>query len=104
MIQASIDYDAESGIASVSGAINFSSVPKLYDSGCKLLRQNAKSLVFDFSKVTSANSAALSLLLSWSRFAKKESVNLSFDGVPKDLMEFGESVGVTRLLKFSGEN
>ena len=88
------------GYLNVSGELNFFSVMNLWYSSLPLLK-NKTSLLFDFSNVTSANSAGLALLLQWQRYAKKHEQTISFNNMPAQLVSIASVAGVEEILTHS---
>ncbi|MGK0524474.1 MAG: phospholipid transport system transporter-binding protein [Pseudomonadales bacterium] len=77
------------GVLSVSGAIDAHTVIPLRAEGERLIKtasENLKSLVVDLSGLSTTHSAALSMLLCWSRLAEKQGVSLSFSDAPERLI------------------
>jgi phospholipid transport system transporter-binding protein len=87
----------QEGCLIVSGDLNFFTVVELWNSSLPLLL-NKTSLTFDFSDVTSTNSAGLALLLEWLRYAKRHAQSISFDHMPSQLASIASVAGVTKML------
>lgn len=81
----------------VSGDINFVSAASLWNDSLPLLSK-AKELIFDFSGVTHANSAALALLIEWIKYAKQTNKSISFIKLPDQLRSIAAVGGVDKLL------
>jgi len=69
----------------LEGEIDFHSVIALRDAGEALLREADQALQFDFSGVRQTNTAALSLLLCWSRLAQQRGLTVGFHRLPAEL-------------------
>jgi len=69
----------------LEGVINFHSVIALRAQGEAALRQADGTLCFDFSGVSQTNTAALSLLLCWTRSAKALGREVQFRQLPAEL-------------------
>lgn len=82
----------------VSGSLNFFTVMNLWYSSLPLL-MNKTSLQFDFSDVTSANSAGLALLLQWQRYAKGHQQTISFNNMPEQLVSIASVAGIEGMLR-----
>lgn len=82
----------------ISGEINFTTAAALWMKSLPLLAQ-CKNLLFDFSKVTSINSAALALLLEWIKYAKKVSKPIAFRNVSLQLQSIATVAGICSLLE-----
>ena len=82
----------------VSGDIDFGSANQLRLDGIAAIEQAAKLAApaahkhceFDFSAVTSVNTVALSLLLSWLRNGQRRGVEVSFSNLPSELHAIAE--------------
>lgn len=96
----------------VAGVIDFSSANHLRRAGIEAIEQ-AKSAPadqtsaghskprcqFDFSAVESANTVALSLLLSWLRNGERRGVEVSFSNLPTELHAIAEFSDLQDLVK-----
>jgi len=79
----------EGGVLSVSGAIDAHTVISLRAEGERLIKtasESLKSLVVDLAGLSNTHSAALSMLLCWSRLAEKQGISLSFREAPDRLI------------------
>ncbi|MDO6443749.1 MULTISPECIES: lipid asymmetry maintenance protein MlaB [unclassified Marinobacter] len=74
------------GVLAVAGAIDAHTVLPLRAEGERLIKTASGSLVVDLEGLTTTHSAALSMLLCWSRLAEKQGVSLSFTGAPERLV------------------
>lgn len=80
----------------VQGNLNIATVPALFETGLKHLAN--EDFQVDFSQVESVDSAAVSLLLGWSRAARKMQRALRVKGLPEDLLSLAHLYGVADLL------
>ena len=80
----------------LSGRLTMSTVPALYESGLQHL--SAEDLLVDFSKVEAVDSAAVSMLLAWSRAAQSKKRSLRVVNLPDDLMSLAKLYGVDEML------
>lgn len=80
----------------VRGRLDIATVPSLFESGLQQLAD--EDLLVDFSKVDSVDSAAVSLLLGWSRAAQRSQRELRVVGLPDDLLSLARLYGVDGLL------
>ena len=80
----------------VTGRLTMTTVPGVYESGLKYL--SAEDLLVDFSKVEAVDSAAVSMLLCWSRAAQAEQRSLRVTGLPDDLLSLANLYGVADIL------
>jgi phospholipid transport system transporter-binding protein len=87
----------QEGCLKVSGNLHFFTVMDLWSSSLPLLRDKT-SLQFDFSDVTSANSAGLALLMQWQRYAKRHHQTISFNNMPTLLVSIAAVAGIKEIL------
>lgn len=80
----------------VSGELTMATVPELFEAGSQYLRD--EDLLVDFSQVELVDSAAVSMLLGWSRAAQRSQRNLRVAGLPDDLLSLARLYGVAELL------
>ncbi len=77
----------------ISGELNFSTVTGLWNASLALLPQQ-NELHFDFSKVTSSNSAGLALLIEWLKYAKQKNKVINFKNIPPQLLSIAKVSGI----------
>lgn len=87
----------DDGKLHVAGSIDFNTAVSLWKESLPLMI-SARELIFDFSGVTSANSAALSLLLEWEKYANKQQREISFQNIPAQLKSIAAVAGVEQLI------
>jgi len=80
----------------VSGNLNIETVPALFETGLRHLAGD--NLNVDFSRVTSVDSAAVSMLLGWARAAQRVRQELRVRALPQDLLNLARLYGVAELL------
>lgn len=80
----------------VSGHLIMTTVPALFEAGLQHLR--SEDLLVDFSQVEVVDSAAVSMLLGWSRAVQRSQRNLRVTGLPDDLLSLARLYGVAELL------
>ncbi len=80
----------------LSGRLTMSTVPSLYEKG-RLYLEN-EDLLVDFSTVEAVDSAAVSMLLGWSRVAQRKQRSLRVTGLPDDLLSLANLYGVAEML------
>jgi len=86
----------------IEGAVDFSTVPDLQQQLSLFLVAHQQDtgfagkqpLVFDFSKTSSCNSAALALILEAVKQAKQAKLNLQFDNLPEALLLIAKAYGI----------
>lgn len=81
----------------VIGEMDFSNITALYKKGVLELDQRSE-IIFDFSQVTSTNSAGLALLVEWVKFAHQRKKSIQFKNLSLDLIAIAKIAGVDRLL------
>ncbi|OGT28495.1 MAG: anti-sigma-factor [Gallionellales bacterium RIFOXYD2_FULL_52_7] len=80
----------------VSGRLTMSTVPALYQIGLQHLAN--EDFLVDLSRVEAVDSAAISMLLGWSRAAQGKQRNLRVTGLPDDLLSLAHLYGVAEML------
>jgi phospholipid transport system transporter-binding protein len=66
--------------------------------GVELLKTAERECEIDFSEVTRAGSAGVSLLLSWLRCASARDIKVVFSHLPEDLLGVARVSGVDKFL------
>ena len=84
----------------LAGRITADNVAELRRQGESWLAERASgaAVTIDLSSVSTASSLLLSLLLCWRRAASRQSMTLTFEGVPEQLLELSRLNGVSRWL------
>lgn len=80
----------------VDGHLTIETVPALFETGLQHLA--SEDLRVDFSGVESVDSAAVSMLLGWTRAAQRSQRTLRVTGLPDDLLSLARLYGVAELL------
>lgn len=80
----------------LTGRLNMSTVPALYKAGLQHLAGG--DFLVDLSQVEAVDSAAISMLLGWSRAAQRNQRNLRVTGMPDDLLSLARLYGVSEML------
>jgi phospholipid transport system transporter-binding protein len=88
---------SDNGKISVSGELDFATVPELDRRGCIFIKKN-QNPVFDLNKVTASDNAGVALLISWSRCAKNIGKKVSFINLPKQLLALIAASGLEKVL------
>ena len=98
---ATLDFSADT--LYVQGVVDFGSVVALLHAGNEWLQRRApERCTLDFSRITSCNSAATSLLLSWLRSAAAAGKEAQVAGVPERLRSLMDLGGLQDLLPVAG--
>jgi phospholipid transport system transporter-binding protein len=80
----------------IRGRLTIATVPALFETG--LRRLASEDLLVDFSQVEAVDSAAVSMLLGWTRAAQRSQRTLRVTGLPDDLLSLARLYGVSELL------
>ena len=80
----------------VHGNLTIETVPALFETGLQHLA--GEDLQLDFSRVESVYSAAVSMLLGWTRAAQRTQHELRVKGLPEDLLSLANLYGVAEML------
>lgn len=80
----------------LSGRLVMSTVPALYQTGLQHLAE--ADLVVDLAQVEAVDSAAVSMLLAWSRAAQAKQRQLRVENLPQDLLSLAHLYGVAEML------
>lgn len=86
----------EDGRLVIRGRLTITTVPALFESGLQHLSR--EDLLVDFSQVEAVDSAAVSMLLGWTRAAQRSQRTLRVTGLPDDLLSLARLYGVDELL------
>lgn len=84
----------------LAGRVTADNVAELRRQGESWLAERASgaAVTIDLSSVSTASSLLLSLLLCWRRAASRQSMTLTFEGAPEQLLELSRLNGVSRWL------
>ena len=85
----------------VNGNLTMETVPAIFEAGIQHLAN--EELRVDFSQVEAVDSAAVSMLLGWTRAAQRNHRQLSVKGLPGDLLSLARLYGVAELLPQSSD-
>lgn len=86
----------EDGRLVVRGRLTIETVPALFESGLQHLAD--EDLLVDMAQVEAVDSAAVSMLLGWSRAAQRSQRKLRVTGLPADLLSLATLYGVADML------
>lgn len=84
-------------ILKISGDINFVSVIGWKTEGEKSIAASS-AVVFDFAQVTRTNSAGLTLMLTWLRYAMQLNKKIDFVNLPSSLRTIAKVCDLTEIL------
>lgn len=81
----------------VSGPLEMETVPLVTDK-TRGMFQGASRVVIDLGGVTSADSAAMALIVDWMREARRAGAELHFENVPAPLLAIAKAARLEHLL------
>lgn len=84
-------------VIKLTGLIDFNNVLELKETGERLMQKN-QCVEVDFSALQSYNSAVLTLLATWKRFAKKNACEVQFSAVPPSLIALAKVCNLRSIL------
>lgn len=92
---------------SVTGDLNFSSVPDLWRDSSEQFRKvttagssreqdstGNNTIVIDLSGVSRSDSSGLALLIEWMRLSKKTGLDIQFQNIPQQMQNIAKVCGV----------
>jgi phospholipid transport system transporter-binding protein len=97
-MQKQADIVFQNNVFSLTGDLDFCNVMSVYQKGLHSMMQ-CKELIFDFSAVTSSNSAGIALVIEWVRLAKRSNKPIQFRHFTSDLLSVMQTAGMTALVK-----
>lgn len=87
---------------SVSGELNFSTVPALLERGAALFATGGDRIRLDLGGVTRADSAGLALLVEWLRIARRRHADIEIRNMPEQLRAIARVSGLDGILPAGG--
>ena len=87
----------DEGIIAVSGTLGFDLVSDMLEHSRPFFA-GKDALVFNLSAVEKTDSAGLALLIEWMVMAKKTGQTISFQGMPKQMMDIAQASGLDDIL------
>lgn len=81
----------------LSGELNFTTVPELLEQENALMK-DGEAATIDLANVSSANSAAMALLIEWKSVAARNNTEVKFLNIPKQIERLAEVCHVKSLL------
>jgi phospholipid transport system transporter-binding protein len=94
----------ENGYALMTGELTFESVPELFRENENLFRGSNPVTLIDLSKVTTADSAGLALLLEWQAMQGAAQGKLEITNAPPGLMSLATLCEADEVMNVSGRN
>lgn len=80
----------------VTGDLDYSNVMYVYKKSMGQIKKHT-NLVFDFSKLSSSNSAGLALMIEWIKFAANNKINIEFVAIPEHLKSIAKAARIENL-------
>jgi len=87
----------KNGEIEVSGQLGFPEVSRVLKSSATFFNGQG-DLVFDLGAVEKTDSAGLALLVEWVSMANKSAQNISFQRVPKQMLDIARVSGLDEIL------
>lgn len=87
----------EAGKIEVAGSLSFNNVADLLSHSAVFFKKS-ESLVFDLGNVENADSSGLALLVEWVKMAKQSGQSLSFQRIPKQMLDIARLSDLDELL------
>jgi phospholipid transport system transporter-binding protein len=94
----------EDGCASLAGALTFESVASLFRKSERLFRGSQAVTRLDLSRVTTADSAGLALLLEWQAMQRAASRNLEISNAPASLISLARLCEADDVMNLNGRS
>jgi phospholipid transport system transporter-binding protein len=82
----------------VKGELDFSNVMQLYEKSIRDF-QHSSEIIFDFSDITSSNSAGVALLLEWIKFFAKQGIPIKFLHLPQTMLTIAKVAGLEAVIQ-----
>jgi len=94
----------EAGCAQLAGAMTFESVPGLYSKMPELFQGRSQLASLDLTRVTTADSAGLALLLEWQAAHPPAARALQIRNAPPSLMSLARLCEADELIDMTGRS
>lgn len=91
------DMTFSNNVLSLSGELDYYNVMSVYQKSLAYFK-NQKDMIIDFSKVITANSAAIALMIEWEKYAKLTTKSIAFRSVSIDLMSIAKASDLESIL------
>lgn len=93
------EIKVEDGVLCVSGHLDFSNVMLVYRDSLQLIASLSAPVTIDFSQLISTNSAALAIVISWMKYAKKSGISICFRNMSADIISLAKSSGLYKIIQ-----
>jgi len=93
-----INLVREDGQYYLTGHLNYKNVSSLLQDSIQQFKQNPP-VEINFSRLSSANSAVVALLVEWLKFAKKAGHTIQFKSLPEDVDSIIRAAGMSELIQ-----
>lgn len=87
-----------SNIYFLSGKLNFSTVPLLWQQSQTILNDNPPSITFDLTQVMQSDSSGVALLIAWTRYFRCQSHAIHFVHLPKQMLSIIRLAGLDSII------
>ncbi len=81
----------------VSGDLDVNNVMSIYQQAVQKFSQY-KTVIIDFSAVTSSDSAGLALIVEWIKYAKRQEQQIQFMHLSQDILSLADASGLDQLI------
>jgi phospholipid transport system transporter-binding protein len=88
----------------VEGPVTFATAPTLFAAAIEAMARDDREVRVDLTRVTEADSAAVSLLIHWWREARRRGLAFAVLHPPKSVADLARVYGVDRLLGLPGSD
>jgi len=95
----SVDFTIQENVITLSGIVTLSNALFVKQKGEQVIRAQRHDWVFDLSGVSKADNVILSILIAWLRAAKKRQTHITFQYLPKSVLNMAQLCGVAAILK-----
>lgn len=88
----------ENDVIHLRGNLDFNNAMSIYKTSLNAFSTAQIKIVFDFSELQSANSAALGLIINWMKLARKNNKAIQFKNLSEDIMSLAKASGLDKLI------
>jgi anti-anti-sigma factor len=94
-----VEIKVKNQMLHLSGDLDFSNVMPLYRKSLTLFEGEQARITIDFSELTSTNSVALALIISWMNHAVKIGKALKLQNLSQDVMSLAKASGLDKVIQ-----
>jgi len=88
---------SDDGAFTLTGDLSFATVPAIWQKGLEMFR-NAETLTVDMSGIDRSDSAGLTLLIEWLRFARAQQKVIRYLNMPEQMLAIARVSGLDNIL------